>query len=160
MIAVDPYWPSYHHKIFKLMPILFAPQGASFIGSKKARRSMHWFRRNVRLGSLCALAALAIQLVLSFGHLHIARSTAASAALAPTTQSTSTLPDTPTKPAKHVADYCTICASIHLAGLVTAEPSSVLAPHRSGAVRLTVGVEATPSAHSGLPFNARAPPLA
>jgi hypothetical protein len=121
---------------------------------------MRWFRRNIRFGSWCALAALAIQLVLSFGHMHIAGSAATAAALTSAVESASAPADTPTKPAKHVADYCTICASIHLAGLVTTEPSSVLAPHRSGAVRLTIGLEATPRAHSGLPFNARAPPLA
>jgi len=121
---------------------------------------MRWFRRHVRFGSWCALAALAVQLVLSFGHLHTVGSAAAAAALAQAAESTSTSPDAPAKPAKHVADYCTICASIHLAGLQTTEPSSLLAPHRSGAVRLTVGVETTPRAHSGLPFNARAPPLA
>jgi hypothetical protein len=121
---------------------------------------MRWFRRNVRFGSWCALAALAIQLVLSFGHLHLAGSAVAAAALTSAAESVSAPADAPAKPAKHVADYCTICASIHLAGLVTTEPSSVLAPHPSGAVRLTVGVEAAPSAYSGLPFNARAPPLA
>jgi hypothetical protein len=121
---------------------------------------MRWFRQNVRFGSWCGLAALAIQLVLSFGHLHVASSGATAAALASAAQSASAPADVPAKPAKHVADYCTICASIHLAGLVTTEPSSVLAPHHSGAVQLTVGLEATPSAYSGLPFNARAPPLA
>jgi hypothetical protein len=121
---------------------------------------MPWFRRNVRFGSWCALVALAIQLALSFGHLHIAGSAATAAALASSAKSTSAPADAPAKPAKHVADYCTICASIHLAGLVTTEPSSVLAPHSSGAVQLTVGVDAIPSAHFGLPFSARAPPLA
>jgi Protein of unknown function (DUF2946) len=122
---------------------------------------MRWFRRNVRFGSWCALVALAVQLVLSFGHLHIATSGVAATALA-SAESFSGAPEDSPAPSKHsrVADYCTICASIHLAGLLTTEPSSVLAPHRSSAVRLTVGVEATPSDHSGLPFNARAPPLA
>jgi hypothetical protein len=122
---------------------------------------MRWFRRNVRFGSWCALVALAVQLVLSFGHLHIATSGVAATALA-SAESISGAPEDSPAPSKHsrVADYCTICASIHLAGLLTTEPSSVLAPHRSGAVRLTVGIEATPSAHFGLPFSARAPPLA
>ena len=123
---------------------------------------MRWFRRNVRFGSWCALVALAIQLVLSFGHLHLATSGAAATALASATEPVIGAPEDPPTPSKHsrVADYCTICASIHLAALPTTEPSSVLAPHSTGAVRLTIGVEATPRAHSGLPFNARAPPLA
>jgi hypothetical protein len=122
---------------------------------------MRWFRRNVRFGSWCALVALAIQLALSFGHLHIVASGVAAAALTSAEPLSGAPEDSPT-PSKHsrVADYCTICASIHLAGLVTSEPSSMLAPHRSGAVQLTVGIEAIPSAHFGLPFNARAPPLA
>jgi hypothetical protein len=120
---------------------------------------MRWFRRHGQFGSWCALVALAVQLALSFGHLHIVGS-AAAAALAQAAETASTSPEAPAKPAKHVADYCTICASIHLAALVTTEPSSVLAPQRSGAVQLMVGVDATPRAHSGLPFNARAPPLA
>ena len=122
---------------------------------------MRWFRRNVRFGSWCALVALAVQLVLSFGHLHIATSSIAANALASAETFSGAPEDSPT-PSKHsrVADYCTICASIHLVGFLTTEPSSVLAPHRTGAVRLTVGIEATPSAHFGLPFSARAPPLA
>jgi len=99
---------------------------------------------------------------LSFGHLHIVASGVAATALASAAEPLSGAPEDPPTPSKHsrVADYCTICASIHLAGLPTTEPSSVLAPEPSGAVQLTVGVEATPRAHSGLPFNARAPPLA
>jgi len=123
---------------------------------------MRWFRQNVRFGSWCALVALAVQLVLSFGHLHIVASGVAATALASAAEPLSGAPEDPPTPSKHsrVADYCTICASIHLAGLPTTEPSSVLAPEPSGAVRLTIGVDATPRAHSGLPFNARAPPLA
>jgi hypothetical protein len=123
---------------------------------------MQWFRRNVRFGSWCALAALAIQLVLSFGHLHIVGSAAAAAAQAAATEPVSALPEAPPLPSKHpgVADYCTICASIHLAGLLTAEPPSVATLHPSSGVRLKVLIEATTSSYSELPFNARAPPLA
>jgi hypothetical protein len=99
---------------------------------------------------------------MSFGHLHIATSSAATAALASAAEPVIGAPEDPPTPSKHsrVADYCTICASIHLASLVTTEPSSVLAPHSSGGLQLTVGVAAAPRAHSGLPFSARAPPLA
>ena len=123
---------------------------------------MHWFRRNVRFGSWCALVALAVQLVLSFGHLHIVTSGVAAAALASAAAPLAGPAEDPPTPSKHsrVADYCTICASIHLAALPTTEPSFLLAPEPSGAVRLTIGVEARPRAQSGLPFNARAPPLA
>ncbi len=121
---------------------------------------MRWFRRNVRFGSWCALLALAIQLVLSFGHLHIVGSAAAAAAQASATEPVSALPEAPPVPSKHVGDYCTICANLHLAGLPTAELPSVPAQHLSSRARLTVRIAAKSSAYSGLPFHARAPPVA
>jgi len=107
----------------------------------------------MRIGSWCALFALTIQLVLSFGHLHFASSAATDPAGAA---------DDPPAPSKHsrVADYCTICASIHLAGLLTAEPPSVAALQPTSQARLTERIEAPSTTYSGLPFNARAPPLA
>jgi hypothetical protein len=122
---------------------------------------MRWFRRNMRFGSWCALVALAIQLGLSFGHLHFA-STAAAAALASAAAEPAGAADDPPVPTKHsrVADYCTICASLHLAGLLTAEPPSVSTLQPSNGERLQVLIEATTGSYSGLPFNARAPPLA
>jgi hypothetical protein len=115
----------------------------------------------MRFGSWCALFALAIQLGLSFGHLHLA-STAASAALASAAAEPTGTADDPPTPTKHsrVADYCTICASLHLAGLLTAEPPSVSTLSPSNGKRLKVLIEATTSSYSGRPFNARAPPLA
>jgi hypothetical protein len=99
---------------------------------------------------------------MSFGHLHFANSAAAAALASATAESLAgTADDTPTVP-KHsrVADYCTICASIHLAGLLTAEPPSVSTLQPSSGERLTVLIEDPSSIYSGLPFNARAPPLA
>jgi hypothetical protein len=123
---------------------------------------MHWFRRNIRFGSWCALLALTIQLVMSFGHLHFASSAAAAAMASATAEPIAATPDDTPTPSKHsrVADYCTICASIHLAGLLTAEPPSVSTLHPSSGECLKVLIEATTSGYSGLPFNARAPPLA
>ena len=123
---------------------------------------MRWFRRNMRFGSWCALFALTIQLALSFGHLHFASSAAAAALASATTEPLAGAPDDTPTPTKHsrVADYCTICASLHLAGLLTAEPPFVSTLHPSSGERLKVLIEATTSSSSGLPFNARAPPLA
>jgi hypothetical protein len=123
---------------------------------------MRWFRRNIRFGSWCALFALAIQLVLSFGHLHFASSAAAAALTSTVAEPLTAIPDdTPTLP-KHsrVADYCTICASLHLSGLLTAEPPSVPALLPTSQARLTVRIGRLSSSYSGLPFHARAPPLA
>jgi hypothetical protein len=122
---------------------------------------MRWFRRNVRFGSWCALLALATQLVLSFGHLHFA-SSAAATALASAAEPLATTPDDPPTPSKHsrVADYCTICASLHLVGLLTAEPPSVTTLQPTSQARLTSRIAGPLQTYDGLPFNARAPPLA
>ena len=123
---------------------------------------MRWFRRNMRFGSWCALFALTIQLGLSFGHLHFASSAAAAALASAAAEPLAGAPDHPPTPTKHsrVADYCTICASLHLAGLLTAEPPSVSTLTPSSGERLKVLIEDTTSSSSRLPFNARAPPLA
>src|SRR5262245_57266414 len=123
---------------------------------------MRWFRRNVRFGSWCALFALTIQLALSFGHLHFASSAAAAALASAAAEPLAATPDDSPTPSKHsrVADYCTICASLHLAGLLTAEPPAVSTLRPAGGERLKALIEAPSSIHSGLPFNARAPPLA
>jgi len=123
---------------------------------------MRWFRRNMRFGSWCALFALTIQLVLSFGHLHFASSAAAAALASAAAERLAAAPDDTPTPSKHsrVADYCTICASLHLAGLLTAEPPSVSTLRPASGERLKVLIEASSSIYSKLPFNARAPPLA
>jgi hypothetical protein len=116
----------------------------------------------MRIGSWCALFALAIQLVMSFGHLHFASSAAAAALASAAAEPLATVPDGTPAPSKHsrVADYCTICASIHLTGLLTAEPPSVPALLPAAQALLTSRIEAPSSTHSGLPFRARAPPRA
>src|SRR5262249_15070748 len=123
---------------------------------------MRWFRRNMGFGSWCALFALAIQLVLSFGHLHFASSAATAALAAAAADSLADTPDDQPTPTKHsrVADYCTICASLHLAGLLTASPPSVPAPLPPSHDRLAPRIGLQSATHAGLPFNARAPPLA
>jgi len=116
----------------------------------------------MRFGSWCALFALTIQLVLSFGHLHFASSAAAAALASAAAERLAAAPDDTPTPSKHsrVADYCTICASLHLAGLLTAEPPSVSTLRPASGERLKVLIEASSSIYSKLPFNARAPPLA
>jgi hypothetical protein len=116
----------------------------------------------MRFGSWCALFALTIQLGLSFGHLHFASSAAAAALASAAAEPLAAAPDDPPAPTKHsrVADYCTICASIHLAGLLTAEPPSVGALQPTSQVRLTARIVGPSTSYSGLPFHARAPPVA
>jgi hypothetical protein len=74
---------------------------------------MNWVRRNSRLGSWAALFALTIQLVLSFGHIHLEGIQGSSAVIAAQSQ---VQPDNPADedggPAGH--DFCAICAALNL----------------------------------------------
>jgi hypothetical protein len=75
---------------------------------------MRWLRTNRRLGSWLGLAALALQLVLSFGHVHLEGIGGGAPAL-----SSAQLPASQPSPAQHPAndndDYCPICAVMYLA---------------------------------------------
>src|SRR4030095_14957201 len=77
---------------------------------------MRWFRSNLRSAGWFALVAMALQLALTFGHLHLRISSAASAQLA--AKAAGTPPDgssLPTKP--RVADeHCAVCTLIQMAG--------------------------------------------
>jgi hypothetical protein len=75
---------------------------------------MRWVRTNRGCGCWLALAAMALQLVLSFGHVHLDKLASASGTVA-----TARAPSSPLSPVKHPAndtadDYCAICAAIHL----------------------------------------------
>src|SRR5262249_45933420 len=103
---------------------------------------MSWFRSRSRLGAYLALFALAFQLAVSFGHVHLERIAPLSApasALAGTPPSADDL-TAPPNPAgrEHPADdHCPICTLIHLAGaLVPAEMPSLPVPAVFSRLRL------------------------
>jgi hypothetical protein len=74
---------------------------------------MHWVRRNCRLGSWAALLALCIQLVLSFGHIHLEDIYGSSSATVAQLQAQPESPadDDHGKP-EHA--FCVICAVLNL----------------------------------------------
>jgi hypothetical protein len=118
------------------------------------------------LGSYLALFALAFQLAVSFGHVHLDHITPVSAggtALASTQASADDL-NAPSSPAgrEDVADdCCPICTLIHLAGaLVPVETPSVALPSMFGHLRLAAAVAFGLAASQTAPFQARAPPIA
>ena len=129
---------------------------------------MRWFRSRSRLGAYLALFALAFQLAISFGHVHLERMSPPSAGMGASAlagaQPSADDRNAPSKPAgrEHPADdHCPICTLIHLAGaLVPAEAPSLPLPTVVGRLRLEVAAEfdLTPS-HAAL-FRARAPPIA
>ncbi len=77
---------------------------------------MHWVRTNRGWGAWLALAAMALQIVLSFGHVHVENlrtdpdSTITVAAQAPSSDQ-----GPAGHPANDADDYCALCAAIHLA---------------------------------------------
>jgi len=127
---------------------------------------MRWFRSRSRLGAYLALFALAFQLAVSFGHVHLERVaplSASASALADAQASADDL-DAPSNPAgrEHRADdRCPICTLIHLAGaLVPAEIPSLPLPAVFGRLRLEAAAEFDLTTSHAALFRARAPPIA
>jgi hypothetical protein len=119
---------------------------------------MYWVRSNSRFGSWAALFALAIQLVLSFGHIHLEGIQGPSAVITASSQAQpNNTPGDDRGTGGH--DFCAICAALNLT-------SSSILP--------TVALPATPvdqpykwvadvhppqvSYRVHFPFQARAPP--
>jgi hypothetical protein len=130
---------------------------------------MNWIRSKVRPAAHLALVALALQLVVSFGHVHVDKlrlvsaASAASAATAATAVVKGDLARKPgVPPGQHNPDddFCAICASIALAGslVVPATPALTLPPPvervwlRQADARQALGPPR-------LSFQARAPPV-
>ena len=125
--------------------------------------TMRWIRSNVRLGAWCALFALAFQLALSFGHVHVdaGRSTSPATVLA-ADFAAAEIPPGPSsdEPKGQAGDFCAVCALIQLAGSVApaAAPSLAL-PAAFAAVAFDRSPGSEITASSPLFFQARAPPL-
>jgi len=128
---------------------------------------MGFARRHRQSGSLLALAALALQIMLSFGHVHLdtlrvrgspaphAAVEAASAALASTDRSAPS-------PADDADDYCAICASIFLvSNLFAPDAPQLPAPGTLARIDSFVDVALVLLVEPPRPaFRSRAPPRA
>jgi hypothetical protein len=94
---------------------------------------MRWVRTNRQWSAWLALAAMTLQLVLSFGHVHLEKFAAGSAIVS---LAAFKAPSSQQNPAQHPAneadDYCAICANIHLASSSFLIPAQRTAP--AGAV--------------------------
>jgi hypothetical protein len=120
---------------------------------------MRWFRTHIGLGSRLALVALAVQLVLSFAHVHVADPGRAQSVAA-------SLPAGAGGPAAPKSDGpvdpgCAICGLIQLAatGTPSAAPALPLlaAP---GHIRPDAADQPRLAASAQVLFRARAPPAA
>jgi hypothetical protein len=127
---------------------------------------MRWFRSRKRSGSYLALFALAFQLAVSFGHVHLERiapPSVGASALAHAQPSADDL-NAPSNPAGREGladDHCPICTLIHLAGtLMPAEMPSLPMPTVFSRLRLEVAAEFDLTASHAALFRARAPPIA
>jgi hypothetical protein len=127
---------------------------------------MGWFRSRSRLGSYLALFALAFQLAVSFGHVHLDHISplSAGASTLASVQPASDAANAPSSPTGHedlADDFCPICTLIHLAGaLVPAEMPPLPLPSIFARSRLEPAVEFDLTASHRVLFQARAPPLA
>jgi hypothetical protein len=133
---------------------------------------MRWVRKNATFGAISALFALAVQLVLSFGHVHLdgfgrdLTDEAGSARLA--LEAPAALPDTPVLPTQPVhpksngapGDFCAICVVTQLAGaLVPAAAPALPLPAMAVTAPPPIAAGRALAAAPPVPFQARGPPL-
>jgi hypothetical protein len=128
---------------------------------------MKWFRRHIKQGSRLALFALAVQLVLSFGHFHPIEVQAAGlrAELASSATPTVVLEAASSaeqRPHSHhgsdPADYCAICAVMALSALFATPPLLAL-PQAIALLFDATEAEFVHLDSARVAFQPRAPPL-
>jgi hypothetical protein len=122
---------------------------------------MRWVRDVRRFAGCLALAALALQLVLSFGHVHLDGVHPASHGTTVAGASTQSQQLPAQQPGSDGDDYCVICATIYLAtnSFIPQAPQLpvLLASRRIEHVDRVAIVFVAPRRS---PFQSRAPPLA
>jgi hypothetical protein len=122
---------------------------------------MGWIDRHRRHGAVLALIALALQIAITFGHVHLHGLNGNShAPIAKQARLAHTPSQTPAQTPSDDDDYCAICASIFLASSAFAPtPPQLLVPVNFRRVELCFNT-ATPIADSPrLAFRSRAPPV-
>jgi hypothetical protein len=125
---------------------------------------MSWFRANRGVAAWLAFFALACQLTLTFGHIHIGKFSSGLVlhAVAQTTDAQGDEPPSPqNSPAAPSVDFCAVCANIGLAGsLILPILLLILTPELFTKVLRWSLTAHEPDAFDHLPFRARGPPLA
>jgi hypothetical protein len=123
---------------------------------------MQWVRVNRRFGAWCALVAIALQVVLSFGHAHRADGFRSGGPLKAIHLQTAAGPGDPASPPHGPAfEYCAICAVINMgAAAVPPEAPASNVPAVAGGVRFAARAEVLIRGMARQLFQARAPPSA
>ena len=126
---------------------------------------MRWFRSNRGMVAWLAFFALACQLLLSFGHVHVGKFSGGSAAWAAAGSADASADAPPSspqqKPTGLAGDFCAICASIRLANaLVLPILAVVLAPRLFAEILPWSMAASELGSLDLLPFSARGPPHA
>ena len=126
---------------------------------------MRWFRSNGGATAWLAFFALACQLVLSFGHVHVGQLGGASTAwaAAETGDASADVPAWPPQknPTGFVGDFCAICANINLAGaIILPILATILEPRLFTGILPWSLAASEPASYDRLPFSARGPPQA
>ncbi|HEX4408725.1 MAG TPA: DUF2946 family protein [Xanthobacteraceae bacterium] len=127
---------------------------------------MGWVRGHKRHGALLALAALALQIVLSFGHVHLdGTGQAGASSHHAVTHNVTVAKAAPQAPAQNPGsddDYCAICASIYLAStsLVSAPPVPVPVLLQFSRIEHALAAEHGFDTPRLTAFRSRAPPAA
>ena len=138
------------------------------VGRPRARRlsSMNWFRSRIRSAAQLALFALALQMIVSFGHMHrddLGLPPLADTALTSIASTTAPGSQAPAGQQHQPAsdDYCPICASIALlASWMPVLPPVLVTPEPIRRVRAPLASLQSPPTQFSLSFQARAPPVA
>jgi hypothetical protein len=124
---------------------------------------MRWFRSHVRAGSRLALFALAIQLFVTFGHVHLdgpmGGSTSSAGAAGHATASLHNPADGSQQAPGTVDDDCPICSLIQLASASAPSVAPPLpTPLLGGGLKLVAPDDTGHAASYRLAFLARGPP--
>jgi hypothetical protein len=121
-------------------------------------------RSHKQFGAWLGLAALALQLVLSFGHVHFTQTERAAIAVAAATNGKTFVEASRQSPAQKSIDdddYCAICASIALVSSAQAALSPQLpSPDQLGRIKYPFDNAFTLIPPPRLAFQSRAPPAA
>ena len=120
---------------------------------------MRWVRAHLQLGSRLALFALAIQLVLTFGHVHGVSPGPAQSALSALTRQANNSATPANSSGKASDEDCPICALIQLAGTsAVSAPPALPVPVAFVTLRLQAPQQLEWTASPHIPFQARGPP--